>query len=139
MESIGTLAGGIAHDFNNILMGIQGNTSLMFLKIDSAHPNFEKAKNIERYVQNGTELTKQLLGFARRGKYLVKATDLNEILQKSSALFGRTKKEIQIHTRLAKDIWTAEVDQGQIDQVFIESVCERLPGHAGRRESVSRN
>jgi len=119
MESIGTLAGGIAHDFNNILMGIQGNTSLMFLKIDSAHPNFEKAKNIERYVQNGTELTKQLLGFARRGKYLVKATDLNEILQKSSALFGRTKKEIQIHTRLAKDIWTAEVDQGQIDQVLL--------------------
>jgi signal transduction histidine kinase len=119
MESIGTLAGGIAHDFNNILMGIQGNTSLMFLKIDSAHPNFEKAKNIERYVQNGTELTKQLLGFARRGKYLVKATDLNEILQKSSTLFGRTKKEIQIHTRLAKDIWTAEVDQGQIDQVLL--------------------
>jgi len=119
MESIGTLAGGIAHDFNNILMGIQGNASLMLLKIDSAHPNFEKAKNIERYIQNGTELTKQLLGFARRGKYLVKATDLNEIIQKSSALFGRTKKEIQIHTRLTKDAWTAEVDQGQIDQVLL--------------------
>ena len=119
MESIGTLAGGIAHDFNNILMGIQGNASLMLLKIDSSHPNFEKAKNIERYIQNGTELTKQLLGFARRGKYLVKATDLNEIIEKSSALFGRTKKEIQIHTRLTKDIWTAEVDQGQIDQVLL--------------------
>jgi PAS domain S-box-containing protein len=119
MESIGTLAGGIAHDFNNILMGIQGNASLMLLKIDSSHPNFEKAKNIERYIQNGTELTKQLLGFARRGKYLVKATDLNEIIQKSSTLFGRTKKEIQIHTRLAKDIWAAEVDQGQIDQVLL--------------------
>jgi PAS domain S-box-containing protein len=106
MESIGTLAGGIAHDFNNILMGIQGNASLMLLKIDSGDPNFEKAKNIERYVQGGTELTKQLLGFARRGKYLVKATDLNEIIEKSSALFGRTKKEIQIHTRLTKDIRT---------------------------------
>jgi signal transduction histidine kinase/CheY-like chemotaxis protein len=119
MESIGTLAGGIAHDFNNILMGIQGNASLMILKIDSSHPNFEKAKNIERYVQNGTELTKQLLGFARRGKYNLKATDLNETIDKSSALFGRTKKEIQIHTRFAEDIWTVEVDRGQIDQALL--------------------
>ena len=60
MESIGTLAGGIAHDFNNILMGIQGNATLMLLKIESDHPNFEKIKNIEKFVQNGTALTNQL-------------------------------------------------------------------------------
>ena len=119
MESIGTLAGGIAHDFNNILMGIQGNASLMLLKIESDHPNYEKIKNIEQYVQNGTELTKQLLGFARRGKYLIRATDLNDIIDKSSALFGRTKKEIRVHTDLAEDLWTAEVDRGQIEQVLL--------------------
>ncbi len=119
MESIGTLAGGIAHDFNNILMGIQGNASLMLLKIESDHPNYEKIKNIEKYVQNGTELTKQLLGFARRGKYLIKATDLNEIIEKSSSLFARTKKEIRVHTELSEDLWSAEVDRGQIEQVLL--------------------
>ncbi|MBT8370737.1 MAG: PAS domain S-box protein [Desulfobacterales bacterium] len=119
MESIGTLAGGIAHDFNNILMGIQGNASLMLLKIDSDHPNYEKVKNVEKYVQNGTELTKQLLGFARRGKYLIKATDLNEIIDKSSALFARTRKEIQVHTDLSDELWTVEVDRGQIEQVLL--------------------
>jgi len=119
MESIGTLAGGIAHDFNNILMGIQGNASLMLLKIDSEHPNYEKIKNVETYVQNGTTLTKQLLGFARRGKYLVKATDLNEIIDKSSALFARTRKEIRVHTSLHESIWTVEVDRGQIEQVLL--------------------
>jgi two-component system cell cycle sensor histidine kinase/response regulator CckA len=119
MESIGTLAGGIAHDFNNILMGIQGNASLMLLKIDSEHPNYEKIKNIEHYVQNGTALTKQLLGFARRGKYLVKATDLNEIIDKSSSMFARTRKEIRVHTNLFKAIWSAEVDRGQIEQVLL--------------------
>ncbi|UCD80322.1 MAG: PAS domain S-box protein [Desulfobacterales bacterium] len=119
MESIGTLAGGIAHDFNNILMGIQGNASLMLLKIDSEHPNYEKIKNIEQYVQNGTALTKQLLGFARRGKYLVRATDLNEIIDKSSSLFARTRKEIRVHTNLFKAIWSAEVDRGQIEQVLL--------------------
>jgi C4-dicarboxylate-specific signal transduction histidine kinase len=54
MESIGTLAGGIAHDFNNILMGIQGNASLMAIKTDASHPSYEKIKNIEIYVENGT-------------------------------------------------------------------------------------
>jgi PAS domain S-box-containing protein len=119
MESIGTLAGGIAHDFNNILMGIQGNATLMLLKIESEHPNFEKIKNIEKFVQNGTALTNQLLGFARRGKYLVKTTDLNEVIEKSSALFARTKKEIQVHTLFHDEIWAVEVDRGQIEQALL--------------------
>ena len=119
MESIGTLAGGIAHDFNNILMGIQGNATLMLLKIESEHPSYEKVKNIEKFVQNGTELTNQLLGFARRGKYLVKTTDLNEVIQKSSTLFARTKKEIQVHTDFHNEIWAVEVDSGQIEQALL--------------------
>jgi two-component system cell cycle sensor histidine kinase/response regulator CckA len=119
MESIGTLAGGIAHDFNNILMGIQGNASLMALKTDAGHPNYEKIKNIETYVQNGTELTRQLLGFARRGKYHAIATDLNDVIDKSASMFGRTKKEIQMQMDLAPDIWTAEVDRGQIEQALL--------------------
>jgi two-component system cell cycle sensor histidine kinase/response regulator CckA len=119
MESIGTLAGGIAHDFNNILMGIQGNASLMALKTDLAHPNYEKIKNIESYVENGTELTRQLLGFARRGKYHAIATDLNDVIDKSATLFGRTKKEIRIQRDLVADIWTVEVDRGQIEQALL--------------------
>ena len=119
MESIGTLAGGIAHDFNNILMGIQGNASLMQLKIEPDHPSYQKIKNIENYVISGTELTRQLLGFARRGKYAVKATDLNDVIEKSSRMFARTKKEIQVHTALAEDLWTVEVDRGQLDQVLL--------------------
>ncbi len=119
MESIGTLAGGIAHDFNNILMGIQGNASLMLLKTKSAHVNYEKLKNIETYVENGTELTKQLLGFARRGKYYAIATDLNDVIGRSASMFGRTKKEIRIHSDLQTDIWTVEVDRGQIEQALL--------------------
>ena len=119
MESIGTLAGGIAHDFNNILMGIQGNATLMLLKIEPDHPNHGKIKNIEKFVQTGTELTKQPLGFARGGKYLVKTTDLNEVIKKSSSLFARTRKEIQVHTDLYEEIWAADVDSGQIEQALL--------------------
>ncbi|MCK4788700.1 MAG: PAS domain S-box protein [Desulfobacteraceae bacterium] len=119
MEAIGTLAGGIAHDFNNLLMAIQGNASLMALDIDSSHSFYERVKNIQQYVQSGADLTKQLLGFARGGKYEVKATDLNELIEKGSEMFGRTKKEITIHLECQKDIWVVEADQGQIEQVLL--------------------
>jgi signal transduction histidine kinase len=119
MEAIGTLAGGIAHDFNNVLMAIQGNTSLVSLNTDRDHPHFGHLKAIEDMVQRGAELTRQLLGFARGGKYEVKPTDLNELVEKSTEMFGRTKKEIKVHTKHQKGIWPVEVDQAQIEQVLL--------------------
>lgn len=119
MESIGTLAGGIAHDFNNLLMGIQGRTSLMSMNLESSHPHFEHLQGIEESVKSAAALTRQLLGFARGGKYESKPTDLNDLVSKSSEMFGRTKKEIGIHCKNQKDIWTVEVDRTQIEQVLL--------------------
>jgi len=119
MEAMGTLAGGIAHDFNNLLMGIQGRTSLMLLETDPIHLNFEHLKEIESYITRATKLTKQLLGFARGGKYEVKPTNLNDLIEKSSQMFGRTKKEITIYKKYHEQIWTVDVDQSQIDQVLL--------------------
>jgi CheY-like chemotaxis protein len=112
-------------------MGIQGNASLMLLDKDSRHPDYDRLKNIERYIQNGATLTKQLLGFARGGKYEVKPTDINDLIQTSSQMFGRTKKEIKIHIKFQKDIWTVDVDQGQIEQVLLNlyvNAWQAMPG-----------
>jgi len=119
MEAIGTLSGGIAHDFNNLLMGIQGRTSLMLMNTGGSHPHYEHLKGIEDYVKRAADLTKQLLGFARGGKYEVKPVDINELIQTSSRMFGRTKKEIKIHHKFRLDIWTIEADRGQIEQVLM--------------------
>jgi PAS domain S-box-containing protein len=97
MEAIGTLAGGIAHDFNNLLMGIQGRTSLMMVDMDSSHSHTEHLRGIEEYIKSASDLTKQLLGFARGGKYETKPTDLNDLVKKSAHMFGRAKKEVTIH------------------------------------------
>ena len=131
MESIGTLAGGIAHDFNNMLMGIQGYASLLLMNLDPSHPNYERLTRIEELVQNGADLTKQLLGFARGGRYEVKPTDMNDVIEKTSSLFGRTKKEITIHRKLGKDLWSVEVDRGQMEQVFLNlyvNAWQAMPG-----------
>ena len=119
MESIGTLAGGIAHDFNNLLMGIQGNVSVMNLEVEDGSSLHESIQSIARCVQSGSQLTNQLLAFARGGKYIVKPSDLNAIVKKSSDIFGRTKREINIHRVFAMDVWPVEVDSGQIEQVLM--------------------
>lgn len=131
MESIGTLAGGIAHDFNNLLMGIQGHASLAILHMDPQNANFEHLKTIETLVMSGADLTKQLLGFARGGKYEIKTVDLNLLIQKTSETIGRTKKEIKIHRNFQNDLWPVDVDHGQIEQVLLNlyvNAWQAMPG-----------
>lgn len=134
MEAVGNLAGGIAHDFNNLLMGIQGRSSLMSLDMDPSHPHREHILAIEEYIRSATRLTQQLLGFARGGKYEVKAIDMNELLLGSSAMFGRTRKEIRIHTKCAKSPLVVEADRGQIEQVLLNmyvNAWQAMPPEGG--------
>ena len=126
MEAAGTLAGGIAHDFNNLLMAIQGNVSLMLMDLPSHHPDRERLQHIEACVRSGADLTKQLLGFARRGKYQVKPTDLNDLIDKASALFGRTQKGIRIQKKLAEGVWTVEVDRGTTFNFYIPASAKEV-------------
>jgi PAS domain S-box-containing protein len=119
LESVGTLAGGVAHDFNNLLMAIQGNASLALTKLGPSHSVYDKLRNITTYVEDAAALTKQLLGFARGGKYEVKATQLNDLIRKTAQMFGRTKKEITIRIKPQQDLWSVAVDRGQIEQVLL--------------------
>jgi two-component system cell cycle sensor histidine kinase/response regulator CckA len=131
LESLGTLAGGIAHDFNNLLMGIEGRVSLMRVEIDLDHPWVDHINGIEECVKSATDLTRQLLGFARGGKYEVRATDLNKLIEQTAAMFGRTRKDTRIHTRFDDHLWTVEVDRRQIEQVLLNlfvNAWQAMPG-----------
>jgi PAS domain S-box-containing protein len=131
MQSIGTLAGGIAHDFNNLLMGIQGRTSLMLTDVEKSHPFYTQLSGIEDHVKRAVELTNQLLGFAMGGKYQVAPADLNHLIRENASMFGRTKKELSINFKLQENIWPAEVDKNQIDQVLLNlyvNAWQAMPG-----------
>jgi CheY-like chemotaxis protein len=91
----------------------------MTLDIGEDHPQYERLKTIEQHVRLGADLTKQLLGFARGGKYEAKTTDVNELVRNSSEMFGRTKKEIFIHSKYQEDLLPAELDRGQIEHVLL--------------------
>ena len=126
MEAIGTLAGGIAHDFNNLLMGIQGNISLSLLDIDGDSTLLKNLKKIEQYIQNGVDLTKQLLGFARGGKYEISLLNINELLKEQNLMFSRTNKDVIFENKFTRNLWSVGVDRGQIEQVFMNLYLNAL-------------
>ncbi|MDD2671807.1 MAG: PAS domain S-box protein [Syntrophales bacterium] len=119
MEAIGTLAGGMAHDFNNLLTGIQGYATLVLMDLDPDHPHYEKICSIEEQIRSGAELIKRLLGFAQGGKFEVVPIDLNEVVDNTASLFGRTKKEVMIHREFDDNLFTIEADRSQIEQMLL--------------------
>jgi len=131
MEAIGTLAGGLAHNINNLLMAILGNASVMLLDVDLKHPHYQNLKSIEKQVQNGSKLTRQLLGYAREGRYEVKPINLNRLVKETADTFGTTRKDIIVHQEFAENLYGIEVDQGQIEQVLLNlyvNAADAMPG-----------
>ena len=119
LEAIGTLAGGIAHDFNNLMMGIQGCTSIMLDDMDASHPHCELLTNIERQIRSGAQLTAQLLGYARKGRYVIRPLDLNRLVANFAETFARTRKNIIVHYDLEENLQAVYGDQGQLEQVLM--------------------
>ena len=119
LEAIGNLAGGIAHDFNNLLMVIQGTVSLLLYSTQSSHPHYKHFINIEKQAQRGSKLTKQLLGYAHKGKYEVKPINMNDIIIESSETLRQTRKDIRIHYNLASDLYSIEADIYQMEQALM--------------------
>ncbi|MCX7816641.1 MAG: PAS domain S-box protein [Syntrophales bacterium] len=118
LEAIGSLAGGIAHDFNNLLMGMLGCISIMKLDLSDDHPYMEKINILERLIQNGSDLTRQLLGFARGGRYEITTVNINEVIKFCADVFARTRKDISVSLDLEAFPSSVEADKGQIEQVL---------------------
>jgi len=131
LEALGTLAGGMAHEFNNILMVIQGYVSLMLLDLDPEQPHYQQLKAIEGQVKNGADLIRQLLGYARLGRFEVQPADLNEVVDRTVTLFKPEEKKILIHSDYAPDLRSVEVDRRQIEQALLGlfwNAAEAMPG-----------
>jgi len=94
-------------------------------------PHYEMLKSIEKQTQSGVHLTRQLLGYASKGRYEVRPINLNQIVEETSRTFGRTRKQITIHRNMAEDLFAIEADQGQIEQVLLNifiNASDAMPG-----------
>ena len=119
MESIGELAGGIAHDFNNLLTGILGYTTLL----QDQEPTEEATRwlgTIEQSARRAQELTGQLLGFARRGRYELRVTQLETVVAETLQLLERVlDPAITIEATHKPGLPQVQIDRGQMQQVVM--------------------
>jgi len=133
MESIGRLAGGIAHDFNNILSAIMGWAELLKIEFTDSGSTAKKAADIiMKSAERGAELTKQLLGFARKENYSPETLNINNIIKDvikvSEKIF---EKNINVIYELDDNICNIEADKNQIEQVLTNIIInakDAMPG-----------
>lgn len=117
LESIGTLAGGIAHDFNNILAGIFGNIALAKQRTETDHPGRKYLEQAEISANRAKNLTGQLLTFAKGGEPIKDQISLGELIEEV-AKFDLSGSKIKLLFKQQNNLWTAEVDRAQIQQVI---------------------
>ena len=119
MESVGRLAGGVAHDFNNMLSAILGHAELALHKLDQASPLHADLRKIQIAAQRSTDLTRQLLAFARRQTIAPKVLDLNEtvegMLKMLRCLIG---EDIDVAWLPGGGLRTVKIDPVQVDQIL---------------------
>ncbi|GEM_PF-2363199 len=130
MEAIGRLAGGVAHEFNNMLTGILGYASLLKNKPNLDTSVMNAVRTIEKAAEQAAQLTRQLLGFARKGKYQTIPVDLHASIQEVLALLRWTiSKDIKVIERLNARNCVVMGDPTQIQQVVLNlavNACESM-------------
>lgn len=119
MEAIGILAGGIAHEFNNMLSIISGNTEIALEDLDSHHQIVHNLNEISNAAKRSTELTRQLLAFARKQTIAPKVVNLNHIIEAMLKMLEKLIGEnIDLEWHAKMDLWPVKVDPSQIDQIL---------------------
>lgn len=120
LEAVGTLAGGLAHDFNNLLQAISGFSELASMRVKDDSLLVGYLSEIRDASLRGYQITRQLLTLGKRTSSQMEYIRLNDIIQKSIQLLGRTiPKIIHIDCRLASDLAPVFADGAQLDQILM--------------------
>jgi len=119
MESVGRLAGGVAHDFNNMLSIIIGYGELVLEKVNSNDSMHSDITEILSAANRSTDITRQLLAFARQQTIAPKVLDPNEIIENMLKMLRRLiGEDIDLAWLPETNVWPVKIDPSQIDQIL---------------------
>jgi PAS domain S-box-containing protein len=127
LESLSLLAGGLAHDFNNLLVSVLGNAELLLLRAGLPEDWREPLTRIKRAGRAASDLTRQLLVFAGRGKLNTCAVSVPHVVAESiEQLRPRLVGGVQLRTQITVAVPSIEADRGQIQQVVTSLVTNAM-------------
>jgi PAS domain S-box-containing protein len=123
LESLGVLAGGIAHDFNNLLVGILGNASLALMDLDETSPVREAVHDIETTALRAAELTRQMLAYSGRGRFVIKPIDLSTLARELAQLLQTViAKGAVLRFEFGAEEALVEGDETQLRQIVMNLI-----------------
>ena len=123
LESLGVLAGGVAHDFNNLLTGILGNTSLALEILSADNPTRAILRDVMSASERASHLTRQLLAYAGKGRFVIEPINLSGLVREISALIQTSiPKNVQLRLELREDLPLVQADSSQLQQLVMNLV-----------------
>jgi PAS domain S-box-containing protein len=123
LESLGVLAGGIAHDFNNLLVGIMGNASLAADSLAGDHAIRNQLDEIVLAGQKAAHLTRQMLAYAGKGKFVMERLDLSTLIRDTERLLkSSVLRHVDLRLDLGAGLPCVEADAGQMQQLIMNLV-----------------
>jgi two-component system, cell cycle sensor histidine kinase and response regulator CckA len=135
LESLGVMAGGIAHDFNNILLGILGNANLAIEEIPESSPARYSLEQLEKAAQRAAELTRQMLAYSGRGRFVNEPLDLTELVEEMIDLLKVSiSKKVDLDCHFGRALPLIEGDPTQMRQIVMNLIMnaseslEEAPG-----------
>jgi CheY-like chemotaxis protein len=123
LEALGVLAGGVAHDFNNLLAGILGHAELAVAALPAGHPARDHLATVLSGVAQAGGLTRQLLAYSGKGRFLLRSLDLNDLIGQTTELLRLTlPKKVQLNLELTEGLQPVIGDDGQLRQVLMNLI-----------------
>ncbi len=123
MESLGVLAGGIAHDFNNLLVGVLGYSDLALDTLEAGAPARNHISGVIKAAMRAADLAKQMLAYSGKGRFVVEALNLNELVTEMTSLVEvAISKKVVLKYEFAEGLPAIEADGTQIRQVVLNLI-----------------
>src|SRR5207253_6490140 len=123
LESLGVLAGGIAHDFNNLLVAMLGNAGLALMEIAPGSRARQFVEQIQVAAQRAADLTRQMLAYSGKGRFIVQALSLNDVIDEMVKLLRVSiSKQAALQLNLAPNLATISADATQLRQVVMNLI-----------------
>ncbi len=137
LESLGVLAGGIAHDFNNLLTAMLGHMNVAETKLAPESPALPHLERLERIIHRAADLTRQMLAYSGKGRFVVRSYDLNHVVQEVTHLLEVSiPKKIALRFDLAEALPAVEADAAQIQQVIMNLVTNAADAIGDREGTI---
>ncbi len=140
LESIGRLAGGVAHDFNNLLTVIGASASMAERAVATGGSPIPDLQEVHLAVGRASELTKQLLAFARKQVLVKRTVELNELVSSVERMLRRViGGRTLLVAKLTHEPLRVLADAGQLEQVIVNLVINARDAitEAGQIEIVT--